>query len=84
VYVGIDNLMVRSGRDLRPWIAAASASSTASGSRACARWSCRDAPRLTLFSFNVGVEIGRLAVVVVVARPGRARTRGEWAGRRLA
>jgi hypothetical protein len=39
----------------------------------------------SLFSFNVGVEVGQLAVVIVVASALAAlRARSEAAGRRLA
>ena len=39
----------------------------------------------SLFSFNVGVEIGQLLVVIVVASAFAAlRSRNETAGRRLA
>jgi hydrogenase/urease accessory protein HupE len=87
VYVGIDNLMVRSGRDLRPWIAGGFGLIHGFGFASVLRE--MELPRRalgwTLFSFNVGVEIGQLAVVVVVASALAAlRTRSEWAGRRLA
>ena len=39
----------------------------------------------TLFSFNLGVEIGQLLVVVAVGHALAAlRSRNEWASRRLA
>ena len=39
----------------------------------------------SLFSFNFGVEIGQLLVVVAVATALTAiRSRSEWAGRQLA
>ena len=87
VYVGIDNLMVRSGRDLRPWIAGGFGLIHGFGFASVLRE--MELPRRalgwTLFSFNVGVEIGQLAVVVIVASALAAlRTRSEWAGRRLA
>jgi hydrogenase/urease accessory protein HupE len=87
VYVGADNLMVRGGRDMRAWIALAFGLIHGFGfanvlgemqlpNRALA-WS--------LFSFNLGVEIGQLAVVMVVATALLAlRSRSEAAGRHLA
>ena len=57
IYVGVDNLMSRGGRDVRVYIAGVlremGLPTEALG------WS--------LFSFNLGVEIGQLAVVLVVA-----------------
>jgi hydrogenase/urease accessory protein HupE len=87
VYVGADNLLVRRGRDLRPWIALgfglvhglgfASVLQEMELPRRALGWS--------LFSFNVGVEIGQLAVVLAVASALAAlRARHEWAGQRLA
>ncbi len=87
VYVGADNLLVSSGRDMRAWIAFAFGLIHGFGfanvlremelpSRALA-W--------TLFGFNVGVEIGQLFVVLVVASVlAWIRSRSEVAGRRLA
>ena len=51
----------------------------------CARWICRRGRSgWSLFSFNLGVEIGQLLVVVVVASAFAAlRARSEVAGRRL-
>ena len=83
VYVGADNLMVRGGRDLRAWIAFAfgfihglGLAHVLGGIDLPARalgWS--------LFSFDVGVEIGQLFVVVAVASAwpccvAAARSRG--------
>jgi hydrogenase/urease accessory protein HupE len=87
VYVGIDNLMVRSGRDLRPWIALGFGLIHGFGFASVLRE--MDLPRRSLgwslFSFNVGVEIGQLTVVLVVASALAAlRSRSEPAGRRLA
>jgi hydrogenase/urease accessory protein HupE len=69
VYVGIDNLMVRSGRDLRPWIALGFGLIHGFGFASVLRE--MDLPRRalgwSLFSFNVGVEIGQLLVVVPLA-----------------
>jgi hydrogenase/urease accessory protein HupE len=87
VYVGIDNLMVRRGRDLRPWIALGFGLVHGFGFASVLRE--MELPRRalgwSLFSFNVGVEIGQLTVVLVVASALAAlRSRSEWAGRRLA
>ncbi len=87
VYVGADNLLSRGGRDVRPWIALAFGLIHGFGfanvlnemglpQRALA-WS--------LFSFNLGVEVGQLAVVILVASALAAlRSRSEWAGRQVA
>jgi len=87
VYVGIDNLMVRSGRDVRVWIAFAFGLVHGFGFASVLREMDLPARALgwTLFSFNVGVEIGQLLVVVLVASALAAlRHRSEAAGRRLA
>jgi hydrogenase/urease accessory protein HupE len=86
VYVGADNLLVQGGRDMRAWIAFAFGFIHGFGfanvlgemdlPRRALGWS--------LFSFNLGVEIGQLFVVVVVASAFAAlRTRSEAASRRL-
>ena len=88
VYVGVDNLMVRGGgRDVRMWIAFGFGLVHGFGFASVLRE--MDLPpralRLSLFSFNVGVEIGQLLVVVLVAFALAAlRQRSEAAGRRLA
>jgi hypothetical protein len=87
VYVGAVNLLVKSGRDMRPWIALvfglvhglgfASVLSGMELPRRALGWS--------LFSFNLGVEIGQLLVVLAVASALAAlKARSEWARRRLA
>ena len=87
VYVGVDNLMVRGGRDMRVWIALifglihgfgfASVLQEMGLPRGALGWS--------LFSFNLGVEIGQVTVAVVVASALMAlRARSDVAGRRLA
>jgi hypothetical protein len=86
VYVGADNLMVRGGRDMRMWIAFAFGFIHGFGFANVLRE--MDLPRRalgwSLFSFNVGVEIGQLLVVVVIASALAAlRTRNEAVGRRL-
>jgi hydrogenase/urease accessory protein HupE len=87
VYVGADNLMVRGGRDMRAWIAFAFGFIHGFGFAYVLRE--MDLPRRalgwSLFSFNVGVEVGQLFVVAAVASVLAAlRSRSEAAGRRLA
>ncbi len=86
VYVGADNLMVRSGRDMRAWIAFAFGFIHGFGFANVLRE--MDLPRSamgwSLFSFNLGVEVGQLVVVVAVASAFAAiRARSDTAGRRL-
>jgi hydrogenase/urease accessory protein HupE len=87
VYVGADNLLVsKSGRDVRAWIAFAFGLVHGFGfagvlaelglPRSALGWS--------LFSFNVGVEIGQVCIVVVVASAFAVlRRRSEVSGRLL-
>lgn len=87
IYVGADNLMVRDGKDVRAWIAFGFGFIHGFGFANVLRE--MDLPRTalgwSLFSFNLGVEIGQLLVVVVVASVlGFVRARSEVAGRRLA
>lgn len=87
VYVGADNLMVRDGRDVRAWIAFGFGFIHGFGFANVLRE--MDLPRTalgwSLFSFNAGVEIGQLMVVVVVASALAAlRSRSEAVSRRLA
>ena len=87
VYVGADNLMVRGGRDVRTWIAFVFGFIHGFGFANVLRE--MELPRRalgwSLFSFNVGVEIGQLFVVVVVASLLAAlRSRSEVLGRQLA
>jgi hydrogenase/urease accessory protein HupE len=87
VYVGTDNLMVGRGRDMRAWIAFGFGFIHGFGFANVLREMDLPTRALgwSLFSFNVGVEIGQLLVVVVVASALAAlRSRSEWAGRRLA
>ncbi len=87
VYVGVDNLMVRGGRDVRGWIAFSFGLVHGFGFASVLREMDLPARALgwSLFSFNAGVEIGQLLVVVVVASALAAlRQRSEEAGRRLA
>jgi len=86
VYVGADNLLVRGGRDVRAWIAFTFGFIHGFGFANVLREMDLPSRALgwSLFSFNVGVEIGQLLVVVVVASVLTAlRTRSEAAGRQL-
>jgi len=86
VYVGADNLLVRGGRDVRAWIACAFGFVHGFGFASVLREMDLPARALgwSLFSFNLGVEIGQLLVVVVVASLFAAlRARSAIAGRRL-
>jgi hydrogenase/urease accessory protein HupE len=87
VYVGFDNLLVKKGRDVRAWIAFAFGFIHGFGFANVLRE--MDLPRQalgwSLFSFNLGVEIGQMLVVVLVATALAAiRARSEIAGRRVA
>ncbi|MBS1817242.1 MAG: HupE/UreJ family protein [Acidobacteria bacterium] len=87
VYVGADNLLVRDGKDVRAWIAFGFGFIHGFGFANVLRE--MDLPRTalgwSLFSFNLGVEVGQLVVVVAVASAFAAlRARSEVAGRRLA
>lgn len=87
VYVGIDNLMIGRGRDLRALIAFAFGFIHGFGFAAVLREMGLPSQALgwSLFSFNVGVEIGQLCVVVLVASALLTlRARSEEIGRRLA
>ena len=87
VYVGVDNLMVGRGRDMRAWIAFAFGFIHGFGFASVLREMNLPSQALgwSLFSFNLGVEIGQLLVVVVVASALMAlRSRNEAASRRLA
>ena len=87
VYVGADNLTVKGGRDMRVWIAFAFGLIHGFGFAYVLRE--MDLPPralgLSLFSFNLGVEIGQVLVVLVVASALAAvRARNERLGQRLA
>ena len=87
VYVGADNLLVRNGRDMRAWIAFAFGFIHGFGFASVLREMELPARALgwSLFSFNIGVEIGQLMVVVFVATAFAAlRSRSAVAGQRLA
>jgi hydrogenase/urease accessory protein HupE len=87
VYVGADNLTVRGGRDVRAWIAFGFGLIHGFGFANVLREMDLPARALgwSLLSFNLGVEIGQLAVVIVVASALSAvRSRSPETGRRLA
>lgn len=87
VYVGADNLLVREGRDVRHWIAFAFGFIHGFGFANVLREMDLPPRALgwSLFSFNIGVEIGQLMVVVLVASAlAWLRGRSEAAGRQLA
>lgn len=87
VYVGADNLLVHGGRDVRAWIAFAFGFIHGFGFASVLREMNLPSRALgwSLFSFNLGVEVGQLCVVVVVASALAAlRSRSEVAGRQLA
>jgi hydrogenase/urease accessory protein HupE len=87
VYVGADNLLVRGGRDVRAWIAFTFGFIHGFGFANVLREMDLPSRALgwSLFSFNVGVEIGQLLVVVAVASVLMAlRARSEAVGRQLA
>ncbi len=86
VYVGADNLLVRGGRDVRAWSAFGFGIIHGFGFARVLREMDLPTRALgwSLFSFNIGVEVGQLLVVVVVASALAAlRTRSEAADRQL-
>src|SRR3989442_4344934 len=87
VYVGADNLLARGGRDVRAWIAFAFGFIHGFGFANVLREMELPGRALgwSLFSFNFGVEIGQLLVVVAVASVlGWLRARSEMMGRQVA
>jgi hypothetical protein len=87
VFVGADNLMVHGGRDVRAWIALAFGLIHGFGFAGVLREMglARGALGWSLFSFNLGVEIGQLIVVLIVASALAAlRAKSETAGQRIA
>ncbi|HEY7289648.1 MAG TPA: HupE/UreJ family protein [Vicinamibacterales bacterium] len=90
VYVGADNLMVAGqsgGRDVRAWIAAAFGCIHGFGYAGVLRGMTLTSRPLSwaAIAFNVGLEIGQLAfVVIAVWALTMLRTRSEAAGRRIA
>ena len=86
VYVGADNLLAQGGRDVRAWIAFSFGFIHGFGFANVLREMELPGRALgwSLFSFNFGVEIGQLLVVVAVASSFAAlRSRSEWARRQL-
>lgn len=87
IYVGFDNLLVKKGRDIRAWIAFCFGFIHGFGFANVLREMDLPRPALgwSLFSFNVGVEIGQLLIVLIVASLLAAiRSRSETAGRYVA
>lgn len=87
VYVGADNLLVRGGRDARAWIAFAFGFIHGFGFANVLRDMDLPGRALgwTLFSFNIGVEMGQLFVVIAVASSlALLRSHSEVLSRRLA
>jgi HupE/UreJ protein len=86
VYVGADNLLMHGGRDVRAWIAFAFGFIHGFGFANVLREMDLPSRALgwSLFSFNFGVELGQLLVVLLVATAFAAlRARSEAAGRWL-
>ena len=87
VYVGVDNLLARGGRDVRVWIALTFGFIHGFGFANVLREMNlpREALGWSLFSFNAGVELGQLVVVVVVASALTAlRAWSDAVGQRVA
>jgi len=87
VYVGADNILAKGGRDVRGWIAFSFGFIHGFGFANVLRE--MDLPRRalgwSLFSFNIGVEIGQLFVVVLVATAfTMLRAKSDWSRRHLA
>jgi hydrogenase/urease accessory protein HupE len=86
VYVGADNLLARGGRDMRTWIAFAFGFIHGLGYANLLREMDLQTRALewSLFSFNAGLEIGQLIVVMAVASLlGAIRSRNERAGHQV-
>jgi hydrogenase/urease accessory protein HupE len=86
VYVGADNLLMQEGRDMRAWTAFAFGLIHGFGFANVLRDMDLPSRALgwSLFGFNVGVEIGQLLVVVLVATAlGWIRARSAVVSRRL-
>ena len=87
VFVGADNLVRGDGKDLRPWVALTFGLVHGFGFANVLRefGLPQGALGWSLFSFNVGVEIGQLAIVLVVASALAAiRRRSQIVGYRVA
>lgn len=86
VYVGADNLLAAGGRDARPWIALFFGLVHGFGFASVLR-EIGLPPRalgISLFSFNLGVEIGQAIIVITVASLlALVRTRSPRFARRL-
>jgi hydrogenase/urease accessory protein HupE len=86
VYIGADNLLVKDGRDMRPWIALAFGFIHGFGFASVLRQMNLPTRALgwSLFSFNLGVEIGQVLIVAIVASLlGALRARNAALGRRI-
>ena len=87
IFVGADNLVRGTGRDLRAWVALVFGLVHGFGFANVLREFGLPAEALgwSLFSFNVGVEIGQLAIVIVVATAlALIRRRSDVVGYRVA
>ncbi len=87
VFVGADNLVRGDGKDVRPWVALAFGLVHGFGfANVLREFGLPDrALGWSLFSFNVGVEIGQLAIVLIVASVLAAiRRRSQTIGYRVA
>ena len=86
VFVGADNLVRGDGRDLRGWVALVFGLVHGFGFANVLRefGLPKEALGWSLFSFNVGVEIGQVAIVLVVAAVlGAIRKQSAAVGRRV-
>lgn len=86
VFVGADNLVRGNGRDLRGWVALVFGLVHGFGFANVLRefGLPREALGWSLFSFNVGVEIGQVAIVLIVAAVLAAiRKQSDAMGRRV-
>ena len=87
IFVGADNLTRGTGRDVRAWVALAFGLVHGFGFANVLRefGLPREALGWSLFSFNVGVEIGQLAIVLLVAGAlATIRRRSDVIGYRVA
>lgn len=87
VYIGVDNLMVQDGRDIRAWIALAFGAIHGVGFASVLRGMELPRPALawSLLSFHVGIEAGQLIVAALVGLLVMTlRARSAALGRRLA
>lgn len=87
VYIGVDNLMVQDGRDIRAWVALAFGAIHGVGFASVLRG--MELPRFalawSLLSFHVGIEAGQLVVAVLVGTlVMMIGARSATLGRRLA